>query len=593
MLQRAVDRCAYTIALIGFMLPAAHAQFSPYVRSVANSASYSPVIAQGSIFTVFGSDLGPVQLQQATEYPLPSQLAGTSIKISSGGATLACPIFFVSFNQVAAILPSSTPTGQTQAVITAGGRSVVFPIEVTASRFGGYTVSESGLGPGIVTGLDYKVKTFSQAARPGETLILWGTGLGPIKGNDATVPAGQDPFQNVDVYVGNEPAMVTYAGRSGCCAGLDQIAFQVPQSAPAGCFVPVAIRTTGATVSNFVTLPIADEGRCSNSVPGLPSSVIERALAGETLKFAAMAIGPIPVLQGAGFPFSQGAADRLSLLLGKQVSEADVRQLIKAYVLKQRSMAGRVLAKYGIDPKHVSHNLARTLRTVIGLDQQGVGATFGAARALSDFSPQFAANFTSVGTCTVTSRLAVPTSQARSKPSDAGAALTFRGPLGTRGMQRVSTGQYQAALGSGYANASVPVGAYSISGTGGVDVGAFSASLNIVSPLTWTNKPAIAIIDRSRPLTVTWSGGPAPGYVLIGASVHTTGMNTAFLCVEDALKGSFTIPAFVLSALPPAGRGSAYMFIGPHPFTHPVSIPGVDLAYFADGSSDYTTVAVK
>jgi hypothetical protein len=117
------------------------------------------------------------------------------------------------------------------------------------------------LEAGIITGLDYVTKTMAQPAKVGETVIAWATGLGPIAGNDAVV-APSPLFTNVEVLVGNQPATVVAAGRSGCCAGLDQIAFTVP-SAPLGCYVPVSIRVAGGpvnaggSVSNFVTLPLS------------------------------------------------------------------------------------------------------------------------------------------------------------------------------------------------------------------------------------------------------------------------------------------------------------------------------------------------
>jgi hypothetical protein len=60
---------------------------------------------------------------------------------------------------------------------------------------------------------------------------------------------------------------------------------------------------------------------------------------------------------------------------------------------------------------------------------------------------------------------------------------------------------------------------------------------------------------------------------------------------EDVSKGSFTIPSFILGAMPAAGTG--IMFIGPHPLSRPVSISGLDLAYFIDGSSDSRNVAFR
>jgi len=154
-------------------------------------------------------------------------------------------------------------------------------------------------------------------------------------------------------------------------------------------------------------------------------------------------------------------------------------------------------------------------------------------------------------------------------------------------------GQYQVSLGSGFQTGNVPPGAYSISGNGGRDIPVFTTSLTISSAISWTNKAALSSIDRVQPLTITWSGASVPGYVIIGASVHTINENTTLVCSEDSAKGSFTIPAFILSALPAASSRYAYMFVAPHPLSTVVAIPGLDLAYFVNGSSDYQAIELR
>jgi hypothetical protein len=63
-----------------------------------------------------------------------------------------------------------------------------------------------------------------------------------------------------------------------------------------------------------------------------------------------------------------------------------------------------------------------------------------------------------------------------------------------------------------------------------------------------------------------------------------------FVCSEDLNKGSFTIPAFVLSTMP---AGSGGMFVSPNPLSQQVTIPGVDLAYFMDGSNDAKSLGYR
>ena len=88
----------------------AFGQFNPpYVYSAVSTADYAGTIAQGSMFIVFGANIGPAQLVQAASYPLMNQLAGTSITVMSGTAILACPMVYTAGGVAAAILPSNTP----------------------------------------------------------------------------------------------------------------------------------------------------------------------------------------------------------------------------------------------------------------------------------------------------------------------------------------------------------------------------------------------------------------------------------------------------------------------------------------------------
>ena len=153
------------VTVVGLCVGSCLCQAQPYVASVVNSASYSgSQIAQGSIFTVFGFDLGPGQLQQATSYPLPFQINGISINVAVGATVLTCPMIYASYGQASAILPSNSPIGNAAIVVKNRNlSSYPISIQVASSSFGAYTVNSAGMGPGIITGSDYVVKTFSQS----------------------------------------------------------------------------------------------------------------------------------------------------------------------------------------------------------------------------------------------------------------------------------------------------------------------------------------------------------------------------------------------------------------------------------------------
>src|SRR5438552_1171628 len=101
-----------TVILFAALAVSAFAQPTINNNGVVNVASYAipglpnSSIAQGSIFVIFGSNMGPATLQQATAFPIPTTLGGTSVTITSGSQTFQAPIIYTLAGQVAAILPS-------------------------------------------------------------------------------------------------------------------------------------------------------------------------------------------------------------------------------------------------------------------------------------------------------------------------------------------------------------------------------------------------------------------------------------------------------------------------------------------------------
>ena len=99
-----------------------------------------------------------------------------------------------------------------------------------SNNLGIFTVDSSGQGAGIVTYADYSLvspmkaancggpNTTCGAANPGDTLILWGTGLSAVSGSDAAgAGLGQNmPNLSLQLWVGGVQAKVIYQGRSGC-----------------------------------------------------------------------------------------------------------------------------------------------------------------------------------------------------------------------------------------------------------------------------------------------------------------------------------------------------------------------------------------
>jgi len=113
-------------AAAALIVPAAFGQ--PQIVRVMNNYSFifpgmpNYGIAQGSIFDIFGTGLAttttPLQ-----NVPLPTTLSGVSVHVTVNSVTTTAILYFVSPNQIAAILPSATPVGTGQITVTVNGQT--------------------------------------------------------------------------------------------------------------------------------------------------------------------------------------------------------------------------------------------------------------------------------------------------------------------------------------------------------------------------------------------------------------------------------------------------------------------------------------
>jgi uncharacterized protein (TIGR03437 family) len=281
-----------------------------YNRGAVNAASLAPfglpnaAIARGSVFTVSGENLGPVQIQTVSGYPLLPQLGGVSLSITQKGVvTQAFPIS-VSAKQVYAVMPSTVTAGLATLRLTyQTSRSNAITIQIADSAPGLFAISGGGYGPGIIqntlspddqlpdsipilnslggygpdilqdalTTDNQPINSLVNPAVPGQSITIWGTGLGPVTDPDNMAPTANNTATPVTVTIGGMPATATYSGRAVCCAGVDQIVVNVPDDAPSGCWVPVVVNA-GGVVSNTTTMAIGAPGDTSCDDPGNPLS---------------------------------------------------------------------------------------------------------------------------------------------------------------------------------------------------------------------------------------------------------------------------------------------------------------------------------
>jgi uncharacterized protein (TIGR03437 family) len=547
----------------------------PSIGGVVNGASYATapdnakntpignnLVGQGAIFVIFGKNMGPATLAGSTGLPLTTTLpasGGTSVSITSGGKTVSAYMVYTSAGQVAAILPSDTPIGAATVTVTYNGQtSAAANINVVASGLGVFTNNSQGNGPAIaqvyhVGSTTAGLVALTNSAQPGDTLIVYGTGLGAIPGADNTAPGAVSVGTNVMVNIAGTAVTPLYAGRSPDFPGLDQINFKLPANVATGCYIPAEITATGQPSNQFY-LSIASSGSTTCTHPfGLSQAAMAKLDSGGSIN-----IGLFLLLSAVELGVAAEGA-------GGLFDVADANTVFQMY--------SRIVFAFGGTNFPVATGSCAIMDTTTPYDSPSV--------------PNLAAlggtNLNAGGAVTVTGT----------------------GPVGTTGIPALTTGGYETVffeiLGQGQTT---------LTGTGGPDVGAFTAMTTLPADLVWTNVGNLASPPRTG-ITVTWSGGSINAQSLVTAYGSSVVINPTdpsknrgkqFFCNAPASAGMFMIPASILQQLPSdAALATGEMAFGAlgintgggSSFTAPLTKGTLDAGYLAFGEAQSISVTYQ
>lgn len=240
---------------------------APLISSngVQNGASFQPGAVANSWVTIKGSNLASVTDTWdnfIVNGNLPATLHDVSVTIGDQPAYM----YYVSPTQLNVLAPNLQP-GPAQVVVkTPSGTSSSFT--VTVSQYGPAFFAWPG-NQAVATRQDFslaaKAGTFAGAttvpAKPGDVIILWGTGFGPTSPAAPTgvqVPSDRTYSTTTlpTVTINNVQATVYGAALAPGYAGLYQVAIQVPTTLPDGDW-PLIATIGGVSSPSGVVLTVA------------------------------------------------------------------------------------------------------------------------------------------------------------------------------------------------------------------------------------------------------------------------------------------------------------------------------------------------
>lgn len=208
-----------------------------------SAASYKRVgVAGESLITAFGNGLATATAtERATSLPLPTMLAGTTVKIKDGaGKETLAPLFFVSPTQINYQVPADLEPGLSTVTITnSQGQIAKESTQVLTIAPGLFTANATGQG--VVAAVALRIKAdgsqqYESVARFDQMLnrfvpvpidlgavtdqvflVMFGTGLRGAR------------LEDVDAKIGEFAAEAVFIGPQPDFTGLDQINLRLPR----------------------------------------------------------------------------------------------------------------------------------------------------------------------------------------------------------------------------------------------------------------------------------------------------------------------------------------------------------------------------
>jgi uncharacterized protein (TIGR03437 family) len=479
---------------------------------VVNATGYQTTLAPDTVFVIFGNNMGPSTLTAASAPSYPTSLGGAAITFtpSSGGAAITAKMIYSSAGQLAGLLPSSITPGTYAVRVSFNGQSSAPQnVTVAARSFGIATSNSAGTGEAQAT---------IGNVNGGVSLVRFASGslafqglnwtLTPAHPGDTLVLWGTGGGADSANDAGGTSGDQTAAGNFSVSVDGTQI---TPLYSGASSGFPGLWQinfTLPATIAPdcFAAVQVSAGGQLSNSV------TISIAAGGQTSCSSQISAATLAKLD------SGGPITLAGLTMGRLT-------FTTAGVTKSEELVGGVFNRYS------------------------------AAEFLIPYSgPKF-------GPCSVLDQ----TYPANAKEPSAADTQLDAGTLKISGPGLSSTiAVIAGATGPDYSSSPpngtlVNGGTYTLTGSGGTQVGPFTASTTMPTSFTVTNLSSLSTVSRSQPLTVNWTGTGFDQVIIAvqgGILTPTTNHGVAISCAVPASLGTYSIPVAALAYLPTVAAGS-------------------------------------
>ncbi|MBZ5607942.1 MAG: hypothetical protein LAP38_06790 [Acidobacteriia bacterium] len=502
-IRQALRSIGWTMAAA--CLAATPAAAQPVVRGITNAANGDITqVARGSFVSIFGQNLGTTA-GPPSALPLPTNMGGATVNIkpNSGTKTYQAYLHFVSTGQINAIIPSAVPAGPASLTVTVNSAtSPPVPVQIAENSFGIFTINSQPAGMAIAQNYEsptsLPLNLYTNAARPGQTIILWGTGLGAYTGgSDGDAPQAGNIVNNAQVLIDGYAITPFYAGRAPGIPGVDQINFTLPDSAPIpdGCSLEVQVQVGSFTQPSGATIAKSSNGPVCEHPYGLSQDQLVALQSGSTLKAMMVqlyhSVGVQGIVNGSVLGSIQ---DEVEVGLRKFAANGSpLTDQGYPYALQQAAGSCNVIKAGGSDFEFVDHtDFINLLNFPLDSGSNSVLSGPGGTMTLAPFG----------GLTTLFQGVAIPGS-----------------PVGSAFLQN---GNYTLAI------------------PGGKDVAAVQAQFVLQNQFS-ANFPSS--ISKGKPLTLTWTGGNDGDLVRIFVTGITfSGASPLITCTANATDHTFTIP---------------------------------------------------